>query len=84
MPVEYLHLLTDNSSCNDNHHTTDQIRTSTGIVGVPDAAINATCVRAYHITSTCPHACCIDCCIRHSNGTSAGPDLVSGMVVVVA
>ena len=48
------------------------------------AAINATCVRAHHITSTCPNACCIDCCIRHSNGTHAGPDLVSGMVVVVA
>ena len=46
-----------NSSCNDNHHTTDQIRTSTGAVGVPDAAINATCVRAHHITSTCPNAC---------------------------
>ena len=73
-----------NSSCNDNHHTTDQIRTSTGAVGVPDAAINATCVRAHHITSTCPNACCIDCCIRHSNGTRAGPDLVGGMVVVVA
>ena len=73
-----------NSSRNDNHHTTDQIRTSTGAVGVPDAAINATCVRAHHITSTCPNACCIDCCIRHSNGTRAGPDLVGGMVVVVA
>ena len=73
-----------NSSCNDNHHTTDQIWTSTGAVGVPDAAINATCVRAHHITSTCPHASCIDCCIRHSNGTRAGPDLVGGMVVVVA
>ena len=43
-----------NSSCNDNHHTTDQIRTSKGAVGVPDAAINATCVRAHHNTSTCP------------------------------
>ena len=31
-----------------------------------------------------PHASCIDCCIRHSNGTCAGPDLVGGMVVVVA
>ena len=31
-----------------------------------------------------PHASCIDCCIRHSNGTRAGPDLVGGMVVVVA
>ena len=99
VPVEYLHLLMEgkhhqrkvqrsgpasgqigagcsNSSCNDNHHTTDQIRTST--------TINATCVRAHHITSTCPNACCIDCCIRHSNGTRAGPDLVGGMVVVVA
>ena len=78
-----------NSSCNNNHHTTEQIRTSTGAVGVPDAAINATCVRAHHITSKCPnmvspHASCIDCCIRHSNGTRAGPDLFGGMVVVVA
>ena len=36
------------------------------------------------LTSTCPYTSCIDCCIRHSNGTHAGSDLVSGMVVVVA
>ena len=53
-----------NSSCNDNHQTTDQVRTTTGAVGVPDAAINTTCVRAHNITSTCPNACYIDCCIR--------------------
>ena len=45
---------------------------------------DSTCVRAHHITSTCPNTCCIDCCIRHSNGTRARPDLVGGMVVVVA
>ena len=73
-----------NSSYNDNHHTTDQIRTSTGAVGVPDAAINATCVRACRGNMLSPHANCIDCCIRLSNGTRAGPDLVGGMVVVVA
>ena len=56
-----------NSSCNYNHHTTDQIRTSTGTVGVPDAAINATCVRACRGNMVSPHTSCIDCCIRHSN-----------------
>ena len=30
----------------DKHHTTDQIRTNMGGVGVPDATINATCARA--------------------------------------
>ena len=53
-------------------------------IGVPDAAINATCVRACRGIMVSPHASCIDCCIRHSNGTCAGPNLVGGMVVVVA
>ena len=54
------------ATCNYNHHMTDQIRTSTGAIGVHEAAINATCVRAHHITSTCPNVCCIDCYIRQS------------------
>ena len=36
-----------------------------------------------HITSTCSYTSCIDC-IRHYNGTRAGPDLVGSMLVVVA
>ena len=35
-----------------------------------------------HITSTCSYTSCIDC-IRHYNGTRAGPDLVDSMSVVV-
>ena len=34
--------------------TTTMPLTSTGVTGVPDAAINATCVRAHHVTSTFP------------------------------
>ena len=50
-----------NCSCNNKHHTTGQIRTSMGAVGVPDAAINATCVRACRGNMVSPHASCIDC-----------------------
>ena len=48
------------------------------IVGVTDAAINATCIRAHHLTTACPYASCTDCCIGHYNGTPmcAGPDVV--------
>ena len=53
-------------------------------VAVAGVEVMVVCMRAYHNTSTCPNACCIDCCIRYSNGTLAGPDLVGGMVVVVA
>ena len=56
--------------------TTDQNRTGTNAVGVPDGAINATCVRAHPLPFTCSYASCIDCCIGHSNGSLAGPDLV--------
>ena len=47
-----------NSSCNYIHHTTDQIRTSTGAVGVPDAA---TCTRACRGNMVSPHASRILC-----------------------
>ena len=57
--------------------TSDQIRTSTGAIEVPNAAIIATCVRAHH-TFSCPYASCIDCCIGHSNSARAGPDLIVG------
>ena len=43
------------TACNYNYHTIDLIGTSTGAVGVPDAAINATCIWECHITSTCPY-----------------------------
>ena len=42
------------TTCNYNHHTTNQIRTSTGAVGVPNATINATCVRAHLVLSSYP------------------------------
>ena len=45
-----------------------KVRTSTGAVRVPNAAINFNCVEVHHITSTCLYASCIDCCIEHSNG----------------
>ena len=54
------------------------------LLGSLKPAINATCVRACRGNMVSPHASCIDWCIRHSNGTRAGPDLVGGMVVVVA
>ena len=49
--------------------TTHQIRTSTGAVGVPDAAISATCVRAYAFTFYFPlcELCTLgfaDCSVR--------------------
>ena len=30
----------------------------------------------------CPYVSCIECCIRHSNGVCAGPDLVSGSGII--
>ena len=38
--------------------------------------INATYVRACRGNMVSPHASCIDCCIRHSNGTRAGPEML--------
>ena len=68
------------AGCSQQHATkttNDQIRTSTGAVEVPNAAIIATCVRAHH-TFSCPYASYNDCCIGHSNSARAGPDLVVG------
>ena len=65
---------TNNMLATTTTTTTNQIRASTGAVGVTDAAINATCIRL----NGCLYASCTDCCIGHSNGTRAGPDLVSG------
>ena len=52
--------------------------TRSGPAQVPNAAINATCTKPDPLPDICPYASCIDCCIRHCNGTHAGPDLVGG------
>ena len=43
-------------------------------VGVLNAAINATCIKACRGYMVYLYTIKIDCCIRHSNGTRAGPD----------
>ena len=53
--------------------TTNQIRTSTGTVGVPQE-VNS----SLYIYLCMPFSRYFDCCIGHSSSTHAGPDLVGG------
>ena len=62
-------------------HKVPSTKQNCGVSQVATSAINTTCVRAHPLPPTCPYAICIDCCIGHSNGTRAGPDLIGGMVV---